>query len=87
LDLKIKIALGVESYAQGVYNNIYSICVKRLGVRNVHVCRLRIIRSMYNMYEEKTVEGCFFNTRNDLNIIRLMFYIIRRDNFLSLLKF
>ena len=48
--------------------------------------RLRI-RSMYNMYEEKTVEGCFFNTRNDLNIIRLMFYIIRRDNILSLLKF
>ena len=47
--------------------------------------RLRI-RSMYNMYE-KTVEGCFFNTRNDLNIIRLMFYIIRRDNVLSLLKF
>ena len=50
-----------------VYRLYISINVKRLGVRNVHMCvwcviyiTLRI-RSMYNMYEEETVEGCFFN--------------------------
>ena len=52
------IALGVGSCAHGVCNIYISINVKRLAVRNVHcmnvLCIALRIRSMYNIYEEKT---------------------------------